>query len=104
MAKRVTHKKFNLDNTVAGCVWYRREQWDLLHQKAIDPEDLESTYDEWVAQAEKSISDIENLGLTPKKIDIDVVELIRWCASNNRPLDGTARSKFAAEKLREIEI
>ncbi len=103
MPKQATNKKINLDNAVTGCVWYRREQWELLHQKAIDPEELESTYDEWVAQAEKSISDIEHLGLTPQKIDIDVVELIRWCASNKRPLDGAARSKFAAEKLREID-
>ena len=103
MSKRATRTKINLDKTVTGCAWYRREQWDLLQEKAIDPEELESSYDEWVAQAKKSISDIESLGLTPKKIDIDVVELIRWCASNKQPLDGTARSKFAAEKLREIE-
>jgi hypothetical protein len=105
MTKQAMGKKksINLDNTVAGCVWYRREQWKLLQQKAADPEELESSYDQWIAQAEKSISDIENLGLTPKKIDIDVVELIRWCASNKRPLDGAARSKYAAEKLRETE-
>lgn len=90
-------------NGVAGCVWYRREQWDLLHRKAVDPEELENSYDEWVAQAEQSVANIEKLGLTPKKIDIDVVDLIRWCASENRPLDGAARATFAQDKLREVD-
>ena len=104
MAKRKEKlEKVSIKSGVAGCVWYRREQWNLLHHKAVDPEELESSYDAWTAQAEKSIADIEKLGLTPKKIDIDVVDLIRWCASENRPLDATARAKFAQERLQEVK-
>ena len=32
---------------------------------------------------------------------IDLNELAEWCANNDMPIDGNARSQYAAMKLRE---
>jgi hypothetical protein len=37
------------------------------------------------------------------KVDIDVEELLRWCNSQNRSVDGGARSEFTVIKLRELD-
>ena len=42
-------------------------------------------------------------GYTLRKVEIDVEELLIWCNSQNRPLDGDARSEFTVVKLRESE-
>ena len=64
---------------------------------------LEETYDEWKANAESRIPDLERARYVLHKVDIDVDELLRWCDSQGCPVDGEARSLFAAAKLREMD-
>ena len=78
--------------------WFRRDQWLLLKQKATDPEIIEDTYEEWEAEAERAVQQLIALGLPVKKIDVDIYELEEWCKANGLPMDGDARSGFAAEK------
>lgn len=86
-----------------GVAWYRREQWDRLLEIASDRDVLEGTYDEWQALAEEALRKLAQPGLVLRKVDIDVQELLSWCHSQNRPVDGKARSEFAVAKLRDQE-
>ncbi len=91
----------NDDQTpVTGLAWYRREQWPLLREVAADPEILEETYDAWLRIAQKAAVDLAMEGLRTERVDIDVEELVKWCRARSRPVDSSARAKFASRKLR----
>lgn len=103
MSKRKKRKR-KTDETVKsriGVAWYRREQWDRLLQIASDRDELEDTYDEWVTMAERRLKELGQHGYMLRKVDIDVEELLSWCNSQNRPVDGAARTEFVILKLRE---
>lgn len=82
-----------------GVAWYRREQWERLLDIAADRDVLEDTYDEWQTLAEETLRNLAKKGIVPRKVDIDVEELLSWCHSQHRPVDGKARSGFVAAKL-----
>ena len=81
-----------------GVGWYRPEQWELLLAESVDRDELESTHAEWLAQAERSLARIRAAGHKPIKIDIDVEDLIAWCANQEIPIDGNARRKGLSTK------
>ena len=93
-------KKTKNPKSELGVGWYRPEQWALLLAESVDRDELESTHAEWLAQAERSLARIRAAGLKPIKIDIDVEDLIAWCANQGIPLDGNARSQYIADRIR----
>ncbi|MCF8037698.1 MAG: hypothetical protein K9K79_00130 [Desulfohalobiaceae bacterium] len=93
-------KKAKNSKSMLGVGWYRPEQWELLLAESVDRDELESTHAEWLAQAERSLARIRAAGHKPIKIDIDVEDLIAWCANQEIPLDGNARSQYIAEQTR----
>jgi hypothetical protein len=84
---------------VAGIAWFRPDQWQHLRSLAVDADELEETYEEWVAIAEKAIRDLARQGIFARKVDVDVNELQIWCSEQKRPLDSSARAQYAATKL-----
>ncbi len=92
------HKR-GKSEVVLGFAWYRPEQWSLLRELAADPQTLEPTHTEWVAEALKSMADLRATGADVRRIDVDVRELASWCRDRGRPLDGSARAAFVTEKL-----
>ena len=101
---KIKKRKRKADDTASshiGVAWYRREQWDRLLEISSDRDELEDTYDEWVAMAEKRVKELGQHGYMLRKVDVDVEELVSWCNSLNRPVDGTARTEFVILKLRE---
>ena len=86
---------------VVGVAWYSREQWARLREVASDPDSLENTYDEWITVARSTLRELAKAGAVAEKIDVDVEEIVAWCNKHGRPIDGAARSHFAAERLRQ---
>lgn len=84
-----------------GMAWYRPNQWSLLRQVALDSHDLESTFEEWEKLASAKYQELKAQGVSVEKVDVDVEELVVWCSSRNTPLNASARSNFAADKLRQ---
>jgi hypothetical protein len=103
MRKRRRQKVRGTTKTVMGVAWYRREQWGRFLEISSDRAELEDTYDEWKAVAKENLGYLARHGYTFRKVEIDVEELLIWCNSQNRPVDGDARSEFTAVKLRESE-
>jgi hypothetical protein len=82
---------------VTVLAWYDRNQWERLKQVAADADQLDDTYEEWLANAKRFRGDLVLRGLQVVKIDIDVDELSTWCATHRMPNTSEARSQFAAE-------
>jgi hypothetical protein len=89
------------DGMVAGACWYRAEQWDRLLEIAVDGDSLEQTYADWLANAEKALGELSELGVVVEKIDVDVEELLAWCRAQGREVDSAARAAYALEMLQQ---
>lgn len=97
--KKGTEKK---NSPLIGFAWYRREQWHRLLAISSDRDGLEDTYDEWLETAEKRVRELSReLGVI-RKVDIDVEELLRWCNSQLRSVNGEVRSEFTSAKLLDL--
>jgi hypothetical protein len=86
-----------------GVAWYTREQWAAVRAVAIDPDNLEATYEDWVAMAERALQELAQTGMRLEKVTIDSQALLAWCQREGRPVDAEARAAFAAELLRQPE-
>jgi hypothetical protein len=101
MRKRRKQKVKDTGATVMGVAWYRPDQWDRLLEVSSDRAELENTYDEWKAVAEENLVKLAQHGYKLRKVHIDVEELLIWCNSQNRAVDGDAQTEFTVMKLRE---
>jgi hypothetical protein len=54
----------------------------------------------WLAQAEQDFKGLKGIGVTIRKILVDVEDLAAWCRRNRRPVDADARAEYVAEQLR----
>ncbi len=82
---------------VLGIGFYRREQWPLLVESAVDSHLLEKTYDDWMAVLDSSIEKIRASGLEPELVEVDVEELLAFCKEEGIPNNAAARSRFIAK-------
>ena len=88
-------------DVVSGVACYRAEQWPRLLEVSVDRSELERMYDEWQAMATKGLADLARAGVWARTVDVDVDELVEWCRSEGRAVDGAARAAFAVLKLRQ---
>ncbi|MFZ0959357.1 MAG: hypothetical protein WAO35_00515 [Terriglobia bacterium] len=90
------------EKVVTGVGWYRPEQWQRLREISVDADQLENTQAEWLPVAEKAVKDLERLGISVIKVDVDVEELLSWSRQQGLPLDGKARAQFIEGKVRQM--
>src|SRR5882672_5247645 len=86
--------------TVLGVAWYSEQDWTRLRLVCSDPHEMDDSYAEWRAAAEKAIDDLAKLGSPAEKVDIDIDEFLRWCRLHGRKTDKAARAEFVAYSLR----
>jgi hypothetical protein len=86
---------------IGGVAWYRPGQWARLLEVSVDRDSLEETYEEWLSLAEKAMFDIKRTGISPRKVDIDIEELVLWCQAQKRPVNAAARAEFAQKLLKK---
>ena len=82
-----------------GIAWYAPRDWRALRDAAVDPEELETSYDEWLQRCTSSCAELAVDGIAVERVRVDAEELIRWCAEQRLPLDAQARTRFASHKL-----
>jgi len=85
---------------VVGIAWFQPESWERLKVIADDRADLDDSYDEWKKNANTAISDIRATGKVVKRVNVDIDELLRWCQTQNKPVNSAARAHFVSERLR----
>ncbi len=54
-----------------GVAWCTRAQWAAVRAVAIDPDDLEASYEDWVAMAERALQKLAQTGLRLEKVMIN---------------------------------
>src|SRR5262245_33705253 len=96
-------KESSEDEIVVGFAWYRPEQWQRVRDISLDSEDMADTYLEWLQLAEQKLSELRNSGVQVEKVDINSEELILWCNEHDLEVTGESRSKYAAEKVSELD-
>jgi len=88
-------------STRVGVAWYQPDQWQKLLAVSVDKDKLEETYEEWVQDAERVIKELRRQGLYIVKVNVNVEELVAWCQKKKIPVNGEARSRYAAHKLQQ---
>ena len=63
--------------------------------------ELEDTYDEWKLNLKKSVKKMRVLGTNHLKVDIDMGELLTWCAVRGCKNIGENRAEFITGLLRQ---
>ena len=96
-ARKAAEHKTNA--LVIGLGWYSREQWEALTKAVPDRPELDDTYEEWEAQAMDALHTLAAQGLRPVKVRVDVQELVAWCQSKGRPVNGESRADFVSHLL-----
>jgi hypothetical protein len=96
--RRVSKRRGELG--ITGIAWYRREQWARLREVSVDGASLDERYDDWRRRAEGNLRELRGSGVTIRRVDVDVDELLRWCRASGRAVDGPARAAFVAQRLR----
>ncbi len=96
-------KESNEEKIAVGFAWYRPQQWQRVRDISDDAEDLTDTYLEWLELAEERFNDLRRSGLHVEKVDVDSEQLILWCNDRGLKINGKSRSRYAAEKLKELE-
>ena len=86
-----------------GFAWYRPEQWQRVRDISTDADNLEETYEEWLRLAEQKLKQLSASNMRVEKIDIDSEQLVLWCNERGLEINGQARSRYAVDKLRELD-
>ena len=85
---------------VPGIGWYSPEGYVRLRETFTDKNNLHETWAQWEAKATETLEFLRSQGIPARKIAIDVDEMIGWCHSQHKPLNGTSRAEFIALKCR----
>jgi len=91
------------DTIVFGFAWYRPEQWQRIREISADADDLHDSYLEWLQSAEEKFQELRSSGLRVEKVDVHSEALILWCNELGLEINGEARSRYVAERLKELD-
>lgn len=90
--------------TVLCIGWYAPEQYGRLLDASPDKSDMNEQWLQWEAKATETLKVLRAQGVAARKLPIDVEEMIAWCESQGKPLNGASRAEFISMKCRELGI
>src|SRR5262245_1946975 len=97
MARRRSRGHPDPAPTDVAVAWYDAVQWARLKQVAVDADNLDDSYEAWKRSAESFERELRRKGIEIQRVHIDIDALIAWCPSRNKPINGEARSAYAAQ-------
>ena len=102
MKRKKIQEKNDEVNLFLGVCWYTPEEFIKMKQAAIDGDNFEDTYEEWLQIAERAIKDLKRPGVNPRKVYVKTEDFRWWCEKNNLSTDGPARTRYVAEILKSV--
>jgi len=84
--------------------WYTAQEWEALRRVSADKGSLHTSYAEWEADAQEQLRSLQEQGVDVVPVPIQVAELVAWCKTHNRRIDGKARSEFTSLKVQDGEM
>jgi hypothetical protein len=85
---------------IVGLAWYRAEDWSTLKAMFPDGDQLHDTYAKWLAEGEKLERRLRKKGLVVRRVHIEPHVFRGWCLLRGRPMDASARTEYASERVR----
>ncbi len=85
-----------------GIGFYRRDQWQLLRETAVDAHLLEESYDDWIEVLDSAVTKISARGLEPRLIEVDLNDLLAYCEHHGLPNNAEARARFISKLSSEM--
>ena len=83
-------------------VWFTKEEWPKVKACAKDVEVFSDTYEEWLAQAERTMRKMKKLGVPTVRMPVVAAELQAWCWAEGVPNTSANRAAFAARRLQKM--
>jgi hypothetical protein len=102
MKKKRSADKKPETTVVTGVGWYSPEAYARLREVAVDRENIHDQWVQWAAKSKELSEVLRSRGVVVQRIDVDIEELIAWCASEGKPIDGASRAAFISMKCREL--
>jgi hypothetical protein len=90
----------NRMRTVAIAYYPDEDAWRRMRRVVSDPGGLGENYEAWQARHQAQVARLEQEDAMGIPVALDADEFKTWCQSSGRAADATARSLFAAEKMR----
>ena len=87
-----------------GFAWYTAQEWEALRRVSADKGSLHTSYAEWEADAQEQLRSLQEQGVDVVPVPIQVAELVTWCKTHNRRIEGKARSEFTSRKIQDGEM
>lgn len=81
--------------------WYQKDEWIKMKALSADPDALDDDYESWKKKANALIVTLRESGVIARKVNVQADKLLQWCQQRGRPLDGEARSGYAAFLLEQ---
>ena len=82
---------------IRAAAWLTRENFPA--HRALDPNGLQASFDEWLRDAERITKEFERDGGIVERVVIDPDQLVTWCRSRGCDVNSRARAQFAIETL-----
>lgn len=81
--------------------WYQKDEWEKMKALSVDPDDLDDDYESWKINANTLIATLRESGVIAQKVSVKADRLLQWCQQQGKPLNGEARSGYAAFLLEQ---
>ena len=98
MKKKRRKRKSRQQPVVLGIAWYKPEEWEAW--KATCPE-FDKTYADWEREANKSLQQMQDTGITVEKVVLDRESFLLWCDEHDQNRDSAARTQYVTELLQK---
>ena len=85
-----------------GVGWYSTDQWALLKILAEDADSLDDSYEDWMAGVQGTMEQLRKQKVEAVKVDVNVPTLQQWCREHGKPLNGSARAEYVAQRVQEL--
>jgi len=95
-------RRLRYSKLVIGITDLTREEWEKLRERSEDGAGGYETYESWLAEQEKAIRNLRELGYEPLKVPIKVAELEQWLAQENLPNTSESRARYVALRVRDM--
>lgn len=87
-----------------GIAYYTKESWQRLREQFPADTTLDTSYEDWLEGVGTFVQEAAVRGQKIRQVWIDVDELAKWCETNGRRMDNTARSEFVVTKLKQYSL
>jgi len=82
---------------------YRKEDYQEIYRLSEDKDNMEETWEDWKANKDKAVKNLQNLGLITIDIIVIPKELVNYCREKGLNINGKSRAQFITYKTMKLD-